>query len=626
MAAYATTEGTRPVGLSVNRSGNRVAVADDRDIRVHDTRAAGLPVTVTIEPGRSLGADDPRGGGQVNPTTGVAFDASNDYTLYSATTHLLAAGAGTGNRFIDVWSVYPERTGPGYQLEAVLRGSGWVVPGPRGSGAARDDSGVTLLGSEVVLRRTNGGTAAAKPPSAVDTVPALAYSPDGKRLAIGGDDGTVRFWDVSAQTHSVAAQPLTGYETAAFAPRASVPAVTQFVEGTRKGELETVLFDAAAAGPPYRRLGALETPADLLGMDPDATRMAALQEGELSLWDVSERARPRRLEAAFLLPADIAAGSGGASGDGTGRATGGITDLLVGPEGKTVVAVRAGSDEALVWRVDADGGHAGPFQRLMSGTSTPTVDELGVPGTGAPEPGAIPGDGAGPEEYGLDSDSDSDSDSGPESGSGTRTGSDTDTDSGRGAVLSPDGRTLVVDGGRTGLAVWDLSGAGQARRTQTIPAAPSGGRLLFSEDGSILRAGAHGWRLADSGKAEAEAVPDLPLPKGAHGMDVLAAGAWGALATTSGFRDFTTWLVRAEMEPVALGKDGFGEHPRAFPLPPGRLLLGAWDLVVRDVAEAVAAATDPRAAACAAVGGGLTRRELDAYAKGATWEPACPAP
>ncbi|GGS32919.1 hypothetical protein Snoj_33170 [Streptomyces nojiriensis] len=626
VAKYATTEGTRPVGLSVNRSGNRVAVADGLNIWVHDTQAAALPVTVTIEPGRSAEAGD--GGGQINPTEGVAFHNSDDDTLYTATTHPLAAGVGAGNRFIKVWNIYPERTGPGYRLEAVLRGSSWVVPGPGGNAVARDDSGVILLGSEVVLRMTTGATAAAKAPSAVYTVPALAYSPDGKRLALGGDDGTVRIWDVSAHTWHTAAQPLTRYETAAFAPRTSVLAVTQYVEGTTKQQLETVLFDAAA-GPPFRRLGALETPADLLGIDQDATRMAVFDHGKLSLWDVSDRARPRRLEATFPLPADIAADSGSPSGSGTGRTTGGITSLLVGPEGKTVVAVRAGNSEALVWRVDGDGGHAAPFQRLMSGTSTPTVDEQQVPGTGMPEPGAIPGDGAGPEEYetaapGASSDSGSvlDLDSGVVSESGTETGFD--PHSGGGGALSPDGRTLVLGGGSTGLTVWDLSDPGKARRTQTIPGTTPGGRLLFSEDGSILRSGARGWRLADAGKGKAEPLGDLPMPKGAHAMDVLVEGTWGALATTSGFRDFTTWLVRPGMEPVALGNDGFAEHPWAFALPPGRLLLGSLVLVVRDVTEAVAAARDPRAAACAAVGGGLTRAELGTYDKDATWEPACP--
>ncbi len=204
--------------------------------------------------------------------------------------------------------------------------------------------------------------------------------------------------------------------------------------------------------------------------------------------------------------------------------------------------------------------------------------------------------------------------------SGTETGSDTEG----GAALSPDGRTPALEGGRTGLSVWDPSAAGQARRTQTIPGTTSGGGLLFSEDGSILRSGAHGWRLSDSGKGKAEPLDGLPMAKGAHSMDVLVQGAWGALATTSGFRDFTTWFVRPGMEPVALGHDGFGEHPWAFALPPGRLLLGSLLLVVRDVTEAVTAARDPRAAACAAVGGGLTRAELDAVAEGATWEPACP--
>ncbi|MGW6576814.1 hypothetical protein ACWGAN_32245 [Streptomyces sp. NPDC054945] len=633
LAAYTTTPDTDLVGLAVNASGNRVAVADDRNIRVHDTSAAALPATVTIEPGQATGADDPRGGGQINPTDGVAFHGTDDYTLYTATSHPPAI-VGAGNRFIDVWNIYPERTGPGYRLASVLRGSGWVVPGPFGSAAARDDSGVILVGSEVVLRRTNGATAAARPPSSGDTPPVLAYSPDGKRLAITGDDGTVRFWDVSAQTHPGATRSVRRYRTAAYAPRASVLATTHFVEGTTKGELETVLLDTAA-NPPYRRLGSLETPADLLGIDRDATRMAVFRDGELSLWDVRDRARPRRLEATFPLPADIAAGSGSPNDTGRGHTTGGITSLLVGPEGKTVVAERAGYSEALVWQVDGDGGHAGSFQRIMSGTATPTVDEQRVPGAGTPEPGAIPGDGAGPEEYetatpaaglnsdaGMDSDAVMDSGSGPVSESGTENGSD--TVSGRGAALSPDGRRLALDGGPTGLTVWDLSAAGKARRTQTIPGPTPAGRLLFSEDGSILRAGARGWRLPDSGTGKAEAVQDLPLPKGAHAMDVLVQGTWGGLATTSAFKDFTTWLVRPGMEPVALGKDGFAEPPRAFSLPPGRLLLGYSDLVVRDVTEAVAAATDPRAAACAAVGSGLTRTELAAYAEGATWHPACP--
>ncbi|MFD4918617.1 hypothetical protein ACFWNR_36110 [Streptomyces virginiae] len=107
-------------------------------------------------------------------------------------------------------------------------------------------------------------------------------------------------------------------------------------------------------------------------------------------------------------------------------------------------------------------------------------------------------------------------------------------------------------------------------------------------------------------------------------MNVRVAGTWGALATTSGYRDFTTWLVRPGMEPVALGRDALADNPNAFALLSGRLLPGASGLVVRAVTEAVTAARDPWAAACAAVGGGLTRAELDAVAEGATWEPACP--
>ncbi|MFD5408919.1 hypothetical protein [Streptomyces nojiriensis] len=82
--------------------------------------------------------------------------------------------------------------------------------------------------------------------------------------------------------------------------------------------METVLLDTAS-GPPFKRLATLQDPADLLGTDRDATRLALLRDGEISLWDVKDRAHPRRLKAEFPLTQDVAAGAGG------------VTSLLVGP-------------------------------------------------------------------------------------------------------------------------------------------------------------------------------------------------------------------------------------------------------------------------------------------------------
>ncbi|MFE3581212.1 WD40 repeat domain-containing protein [Streptomyces vinaceus] len=616
---YPAGSETPLVGVTVSHSGNRVAVADTRTIRVHDAGAAGLPVLVTLDPGQSTGADDPRRGGQINPNSGVAFDGEADDILYTATTHPLAAGVGAGDRFVDVWSISSHDT-DGYRLESTLQGSGTVVAAPHGSGAALDEAGVILLGSGIVLRTRTGLQSAPDPGrSAYAPAPLLAYSPDGTRLAIRGDDRTVRFWDVAARTRSAAAVPLTQYVTAAFAPGASVLAVTQLIVGTRHGEMETLLLDTAT-GPPYRRLAGLQAPADVVGVDRDATRLAVLQDGALSLWDVRDRGRPRRLAATFRLPADIAEGARGPGPSGRGTATGGITSLLVGPDGRTVIAVLAGSGQAVLWRVDGDGGRAAQPQRLMPGRAKPAVDEEAAPTATGWEPGAIPGDGAGPEEEAAPADSVLNATLAPAPAPSPEPSA---PDTERGAVLSPDGRTLVVDTGRTGLDVWELAGSGPARKAVTITGATSRGRFVFSEDGRTLRAGAQGWRL--DGRGSPAAAVRLPLPKGAVDMDVVTAGDWGALAVTSGYRDFTTWFVRPGMEPVDLGADAFAEAPQAFALQPGHLLLGYSQLVTRNVVPVVLAARDPRAAACAAVGAGLSRKELTDRAPGATWSPACPA-
>ncbi|NED55663.1 hypothetical protein G3I24_32865, partial [Micromonospora aurantiaca] len=70
------------------------------------------------------------------------------------------------------------------------------------------------------------------------------FSPDGKTLATGSDDKTVRFWD--AATGKPLGQPLTGHtgavETIAFSPHGKTLATG--------GEDETVrLWDVATRAP-----------------------------------------------------------------------------------------------------------------------------------------------------------------------------------------------------------------------------------------------------------------------------------------------------------------------------------------------------------------------------------------
>ncbi|MYT75208.1 MULTISPECIES: hypothetical protein [unclassified Streptomyces] len=635
-AGYSREEGSELGSVTVNHSGKLVAVTDGTTIRVHDAAKAALPTAYTFNPGVSAGADDPRPGGDINPTSDLDFGVDEDFgdILYSTTTHPLAASVGAGNKFVRMWRLDSGGAGGKAVLEETSRGMMRMVPGPHSVGAAVDEDGVILLGTGTVLRTKPGRVSTA--PVTEESAPLFAYNPDGSRLAVRGDDGTVRFWAVDDISTATVADPPRSLKAHAFAAGASVLAATQYLSGTQQQEQETVLLDTSS-GPPYRVLATLPEPADALGIDRDATRLAVLRQGVASLWDVSDRKHPRKLDATLELPADIAQEASGPSADGSGYATGGIDAFLVTPDGRTVVADLPGKGEALVWHVNADGTRAGKAHRLSKGAARPVTDGPGtptpgdIPGDGAgpeeyetpppgtPTPGNIPGDGAGPEEYDIAS-----TVTLPDSpaASVSSVSASADAPDPREGVLSPDGRTLVLDGGAAGLAVWDLSGTGDPVRTHVIKKGAGSGRLVFSEDGHTLRTGTKGWTL--DGDAAPRSADNLPVPKGVHDMDVVAEGSWGALGVSRSYKNLTVWFLRKGMEPVSVGKAGFGEWPEALALQPGRVLMGYSNFAERNATETVTAAKAPVTAACAATDRGLTRAELARYAEDAEWHPACP--
>ncbi|MFG2617224.1 hypothetical protein ACGFXC_06335 [Streptomyces sp. NPDC048507] len=633
------------IGISVDVTGRRAAVADTRAVHVHDLTRDGFPETVTIDPGQYTASADPRpgGGGQINPNTGVAFSRTDGTLLYTTTSHPLAAGFGMENRFVDLWQL----DGDTPRLVDAVRGANVMVPGPRGGGATVDQTGVSLIGSDVVLR-TNGADRASSGPDSPED-PLFTYSPDGTRLAVCGEDRVVRFWDVADLRGAMDPGPVTPYTAAAHAPGNGLLALNQLVPATRKSEREVALYDTAA-GTPYRRRSAVPA-ADLIAIDHDGTRLALLDGDVLSVWDVQDPGRPRRLKVAFPLPADVRPPP-----DGPGNATGLITGLMIGRGGRFVVAVLSGGREALVWTVGDEGVPAGPPARITGESTTssagpadrgpgaPMDDDTGFPEDQAPsirptsasirpttaEEYSGEGDGAGDDEQTYPAPSTpapSPAASSATAGAGVRpagalaagrpgplpaavgpnaaaaapaptapapTGSDD-----RGAALSADDRLLVLGGGPADLAVWDLENPAKPRRRATVRSGAAGG-LLFAEDGRVVRVGTEGWDLRDPDAPRQ--VGALPVPQGNTGMQVVGAGDWGAIAVTTGLIDLTVWFVRPGTEPFRVGYQS-SRHFEALGLAPGRVLIGNVDFVrEHDATSVVRLARDPRAAACAVVG------------------------
>jgi WD40 repeat protein len=106
----------------------------------------------------------------------------------------------------------------------------------------------------------------------------VAFSPDGKTLAMGTSDGGIYFWDVATrQRRPVVRRHLEGIRSIAFSPDGRCLASAAENGAVRLWHVATLeeLVELTAQGPEIHQIA----------FSPDGTRLAAAkQDGSLTVW------------------------------------------------------------------------------------------------------------------------------------------------------------------------------------------------------------------------------------------------------------------------------------------------------------------------------------------------------
>jgi WD40 repeat protein len=391
-------------------------------------------------------------------------------------------------------------------------------------------------------------------PSSDDGVDGIAFSPDGKTLATADGDGTLRLWDITTRAQFGA--PITvpssddGVDGVAFSPDGKTLATAGDTGAVRLWVITT----RAQIGAPIATPGGEVVYG--VAFSPDGKTLADVGDdrsgGTVRLWDVATRAQ-------IGVPVTIPISGG----------KGGIVGFALSPDGKTL-ATAGGDGTVRLWDIT-------------------TRAQIGTPITVPSSEGGFVG-----------------------------------------VAFSPDGKTLATAGGDGTVRLWDITTHAQIGAAITVRSDPGFGidGVAFSPDGKTLATASRDGtvRLWDVATHIPIGAPiTVPGVDGVYGVAFSPDGK--TLATAGGDGTVRLWDVATRAQigaPITVSsRSGGGVDGVAFS-PDGKTLATAGDDGTVRLWE-VALPVNLVNAVCSIAGRSLTAQEWSTYAPSEPFQQVCPA-